>query len=67
MRVVFPQVNGSLYFGDQADAGGALVLFTTGSMVLAATVLLTTGRRYLRAALVQGTLPLIGFLLFLFA
>ena len=34
----------------------------TGSMVAAAAVLVTTGRRYLRAALTQGTLPLLGFL-----
>ena len=48
-------------------AGLALVLFSLGSMVAAALVLLTTGMRYLRAALIQGTLPLIGFVLFLFA
>ena len=48
-------------------AGLALVLFPLGSMVAAALVLLTTGGRYLRAALIQGTLPLIGFVLFLFA
>lgn len=50
----------------QPDAGAALVLFATGSMVLAALVLLTSGRGYLRAALIQGTFPLIGFLLVLF-
>jgi putative membrane protein len=43
------------------------VLFTTACMFLAAAVLTTTGRGYLRPALVQGTLPLIGFVLFLFA
>jgi putative membrane protein len=48
-------------------AGLALVLFSLGSMVAASLVLLTTGVRYLRAALIQGTLPLIGFVLFLFA
>ncbi|HEX5728311.1 DUF1304 domain-containing protein [Microbacterium sp.] len=48
-------------------AGSALVLFSLGSMVAAALVLVTSGRRYLRAALIQGTLPLIGFVLFLFA
>ena len=54
--------------GTAADvAGRTLVLFTLGSMVAAALVLLTTGRSYLRAALIQGTLPLIGFALFLFA
>jgi putative membrane protein len=36
-------------------------------MVLAAAVLTTTGRGYLRAALIQGTLPLIGFVLFVFS
>ncbi|MET0735942.1 MAG: DUF1304 domain-containing protein [Microbacterium sp.] len=48
-------------------AGLALVLFSLGSMVAAALVLLTTGVKYLRAALIQGTLPLVGFVLFLFA
>ncbi|MFT4230686.1 MAG: DUF1304 domain-containing protein [Microbacterium sp.] len=54
--------------GTAADvAGRTLVLFCLGSMVAAALVLLTTDMRHLRAALVQGTLPLIGFVLFLFA
>jgi putative membrane protein len=48
-------------------AGKTLVLFSLGSMLAASLVLLTTGRTYLRAALTQGTLPLIGFVLFLFA
>ena len=48
-------------------AGRALVLFSLASMVAAALVLLTTGMKYLRPALIQGTLPLIGFVLFLFA
>ncbi len=43
------------------------MLFTLGSMAAAALVLITTGRRYLRAAIVQGTLPLVGFVLTLFA
>ena len=54
-----------LYFTDQTDAGAALVLFCTGSMVLAAIALLSTGGGYLRAAAIQGTLPLVGFGLFL--
>ncbi|TFD74449.1 DUF1304 domain-containing protein [Cryobacterium sp. Sr8] len=54
-----------LYFTGEADAGAVLVLFCCGSMVLAAIVLLSTGGGYLRAALIQGTLPLIGFALFL--
>jgi putative membrane protein len=54
--------------GTVADvAGRTLVLFCLGSMVAAALVLLSTGTKYLRAALIQGTLPLIGFVLFLFA
>ncbi|HET6303012.1 DUF1304 domain-containing protein [Microbacterium sp.] len=48
-------------------AGRTLVLFSLGSMVAAALVLVTTGSKYMRAALIQGTLPLIGFVLFLFA
>ncbi|GMM96573.1 MULTISPECIES: DUF1304 domain-containing protein [Microbacterium] len=54
--------------GTAADvAGRTLVLFSLGSMTAAALILLSTGRSYLRAALVQGTLPLLGFALFLFA
>ncbi|MGV8909883.1 MAG: DUF1304 domain-containing protein [Propionicimonas sp.] len=56
-----------LFFGTQPVAGAALLLFSTASMVLAAMVLTTTGPGYLRPALVQGTLPLIGIVLFLFA
>jgi len=48
-------------------AGRTLVLFGLGSMSAAALVLSTSGARYLRPALIQGTLPLIGFVLFLFA
>ncbi|GAA4377135.1 DUF1304 domain-containing protein [Agromyces bauzanensis] len=56
-----------LYWLDSATVGTTLVLFTTACMVLAAAVLTTTGRGYWRPALIQGTLPLIGFVLFLFA
>lgn len=48
-------------------AGRTLVLFSLGSMAAAALVLITSGAKYLRAALTQGTLPLVGFVLFLFA
>jgi len=48
-------------------AGATLQLFALGSMVAAALVLITTGVKYLRAALVQGTLPLIAFVLVLFS
>ncbi|MGR0218977.1 DUF1304 domain-containing protein [Agromyces sp. ZXT2-6] len=47
-------------------AGRALVLFTTAAMTAAAVVLTTSGPGYLRPALIQGTLPLLGFVLFLF-
>lgn len=57
----------ALYWAGAMPVGKTLVLFTTACMVLAAAVLTTTGRGYLRAALIQGTLPLIGFVLFLFA
>jgi putative membrane protein len=52
---------------DSEVAGRTLILFSLGSMVGAALVLTTTGLKYLRAALLQGTLPLIGFVLTLFA
>ncbi|MCR2763171.1 DUF1304 domain-containing protein [Microbacterium sp. zg.B48] len=48
-------------------AGLTLVLFSLGSMLAASLVLLTSGRAYLRPAVTQGTLPLIGVVLFLFA
>lgn len=48
-------------------AGRTLVLFSVGSMLAAALVLVTSGVKYLRPAIVQGTLPLIAFVLFLFA
>lgn len=54
--------------GTVADvAGRTLLLFSLGSMAAAALVLITSGAKYLRPALIQGTLPLIGFVLFLFA
>lgn len=56
-----------LFFSGQPAAGAALVYFTTGMMVLAAAVLTTTGPAYRRSALTQGALPLLGFVLFLFA
>ena len=48
-------------------AGRTLLLFSLGSMVGAALVLTTSGRKYLRPAAIQGTLPLIGFVLAAFA
>lgn len=57
----------ALYFSGLEQAGAALALFSTASMVLAAIVLTTTGPGRVKSALTQGTLPLIGFILFLFA
>jgi putative membrane protein len=57
---------GLIFYGIGMHAAGlALILFTTGSMVAAAIVLVTTGRGYLRPALIQGVLPLVGFVLML--
>jgi putative membrane protein len=55
-----------LWWTGHHEVGKTLMLFCAGSMVAAATVLITTGKSYLRAALSQGTIPLIGFVLTLF-
>ena len=52
-----------IVFGVGDVAGRTLLLFSLGSMVAAALVLTTSGRKYLRPAATQGTLPLIGFVL----
>lgn len=44
----------------QSDAGAALLLAGTGSMVVAATYLLATDRTKVRPALVQGMAPLVA-------
>ena len=51
-----------LWWSGTHEAGKTLMLFCAGSMVLAATVLVTTGKGYLRAALAQGAVPLLGVL-----
>ncbi|RLK48089.1 DUF1304 domain-containing protein [Microbacterium telephonicum] len=53
--------------GDVGLAGRVLAIFSVGSMLAAAIVLTTSGRRYLRAAAIQGTLPLIAVVLLIFA
>ena len=53
-----------LFWADAVAPGKTLVLFTTACMALAALVLTTTGRGYWKPALIQGTLPLVGFELF---
>ncbi|WP_295787827.1 DUF1304 domain-containing protein [uncultured Microbacterium sp.] len=60
--IVFWVVNG---IGDVA--GRTLLIFSLGSMLAAALVLITSGRKYLRPASIQGTLPLIGLILAIFA
>lgn len=60
--IVFWLANG---IGDVA--GRTLLIFSLGSMVAAALVLVTSGRKYLRPASIQGTLPLIGLVLAIFA
>ncbi|WP_431279018.1 DUF1304 domain-containing protein [Leifsonia poae] len=52
-----------LYWTTLHQVGFGLVFFCATCMVLAAIVLLTTGGRYLRAALLQGVLPLVGLVL----
>ncbi|MHA7984612.1 DUF1304 domain-containing protein [Rathayibacter sp. CAU 1779] len=47
----------------QHVVGLTLVFFTLTCMVLAAVVLVTTGARYIRAAIIQGILPLAGIVL----
>jgi putative membrane protein len=48
-------------------AGIAMVVLSLGSMLAAAIVLVTTGKGYIRAALIQGILPLAGLVLVLLA
>lgn len=48
-------------------AGLALIYFTMASMLAASIVIVTTGRGYLRPAIIQGVLPLIGIVLMLFS
>jgi putative membrane protein len=48
--------------GPDRDAGVALVVFATGSMLAAALVLVGRDRSKARAAIVQGTFPLIALL-----
>ncbi len=56
-----------LYWTTLHDAGFGIVFFSATCMVLASVVLLTTGRVYVRAALIQGLPPLAGLILFVLA
>jgi putative membrane protein len=53
--------------GSRVDAGVGVVLFGLASMLLAAIVLVTSNRRMLRAALVQGVAPALGAILLVLA
>jgi putative membrane protein len=54
-----------LLLTEAREAGYALALLSTGSMLAAAGVLLSTGRSRLRSAAVQGTFPLLAVALLL--
>ncbi|KGJ77458.1 epimerase [Cryobacterium roopkundense] len=56
-----------LLFGGLQVPGVTLILFSTACMVLAAVVLLSRGTQYRRAALIQGSFPLIGLVLLVVA
>lgn len=56
-----------LYWTTQRAAGFGIIFFSATCMVLAAVVLVTTGRIFVRAALIQGVLPLAGLVLFILA
>ena len=56
-----------LYWTTLRDVGFGIVFFSAVCMVLAAVVLVTTGRAYVRAALIQGVLPLAGLILLVIA
>ena len=57
----------ALYWTTLHEVGFALVFFCGVCMVLASLVLVTTGRRFWGAAVLQGALPLVGLILFVIA
>ncbi|NUU06791.1 DUF1304 domain-containing protein [Leifsonia sp. C5G2] len=57
----------ALYWTTLRQVGFGLIFFCGTCMVLASLVLVTTGRRYWRAALLQGVLPLAALILFVIA
>ena len=56
-----------LFTPSTQQAGFAVVLFAAASMVLAATVLITSNPKLARAAVLQGAAPLVGILLLVLA
>lgn len=57
----------ALYWTTLRQVGFGLIFFSGTCMVLASFVLLTTGRRFWRAAVLQGALPLAALILFVIA
>ena len=57
--IAFVGIGGVLKGGSCATAGWALVLASTASMLGAAAVLRSCGKEYTRAAVLQGTFPLL--------
>jgi len=49
-----------LYSPGWSQAGAALAIFATASMLLAAVVLVSSSPKLLRAALIQGVAPVLG-------
>jgi putative membrane protein len=49
-----------LYWTMLRPVGFGLAFFSASCMVLASVVLVTTGRSFLRSALIQGAVPLVG-------
>jgi putative membrane protein len=64
LLAIVTAVGGTLVF-TQPDAGAALLLAGTGSMLVAATYLVATDRTKVRAAIVQGTAPALAVMLLL--
>ncbi|WGD36678.1 DUF1304 domain-containing protein [Lysinibacter sp. HNR] len=55
---------GAILYGSGANSIGlTLTFFSLGSMVAAAIVLITTGKRFIRSAAIQGALPLLALIL----
>ncbi|MGE9807305.1 DUF1304 domain-containing protein [Janibacter sp. G1551] len=54
---------GAVMLHSNVEVGRALILFGCGAMLAAALVLMSSGHRYLRAAMTQGMLPLIAVVL----
>lgn len=53
-----------LFWTTLRPVGFGLTFFSASCMVLASVVLLTTGRNFLRPALIQGAVPLVGLVFF---